>query len=360
MLERRNGSRWTVRPEAFVTVDSDCDEIQCQLLDAGPTGFRASTERPLGSRSQLVRVRFSDGKNISGTLAARTCHEDQCGTDVRVFVYGFELARPVPPEDWQWFAQYFDEIVPGPISRRSFNERARKLATMDFEALSTRVLHGKRWQFKLVTVGLTLFTVLLAPAFSFLLSPEKVPPWWVTLLPMAALLLALPMFAVFLQKIASAARQQAFILLLQRYLICDCFPKCYRGWHDAHANLNHLMKYGADARSPLKVSWPPEDTKRRFPADTFRIFGVFVFVIVPIISLAVLWALAYMTGFGASVYTISVAITTALLLIAYTWFYRYMSKLVYGKLSYDYMVIAWSRILKYAPPFDPYRNGPYE
>ena len=40
------------------------------------------------------------------------------------------------------------------------------------------------------------------------------------------------------------------------------------------------------------------------------------------------------------------------------WFSMKYKALSYGKRSFRYLVVLFSKIIKYAPPFDPYKNDP--
>ena len=61
---------------------------------------------------------------------------------------------------------------------------------------------------------------------------------------------------------------------------------------------------------------------------------------------------------GIGSYTVVVFTSGAIVAVAATWFIYKFKALTNGDRSFRYLVVLFSKLLKYAAPFDPYRNKP--
>lgn len=160
---------------------------------------------------------------------------------------------------------------------------------------------------------------------------------------------------VFLQKVESVRRYQAFCMLLQRYLIFGSFPHGYRGWYDAFENYTHRARHGSSAKYDVKP-FRESNFSRRIPPDAFVWFGVTFLSGIPFISIILMWVMAIGMGVKIGPYTGLVVATTLIGAIFYVWFWGQIKQLTRGEKTFRYFAVIFGKLLKHAPPFDPYMN----
>jgi len=171
------------------------------------------------------------------------------------------------------------------------------------------------------------------------------------------LLLSVGMLAIFLQKNSSIRRKDAFCHTLQTHLALGYFPYCYRGWRDAHANYNHLIRFGGDKKYDLpKVISIDFKTA---PSDKFSVISVALLLILPALAGAEAVYLAAQKISFTNLGYILIGMTTSIILFITYWnFWLGFNKSRSGEDSYRSLLVRFDKILHYAPPFNPCSESP--
>lgn len=133
-------------------------------------------------------------------------------------------------------------ILSGPRKNTRVENQA-KLAELDMDKVHGHVQFLHDCQLKLLivgmTVGVSLCGVYLTLAYHSAVlgfnhsQAEELSFWrmWIAMLPG---LLSLSIASIVLQKIASVARNEAFLTILKECRITGQYPREYRGWEDAY------------------------------------------------------------------------------------------------------------------------------
>ncbi|RIL00273.1 MAG: hypothetical protein DCC71_18885 [Proteobacteria bacterium] len=361
-MERRSAPRHTVLAGGVVEIDTGGSTYRARVKDISAGGCRIETDALLPPEITSLKIRFPrrDGAQDDGCnakIVGKPDHDSQRGWTT----YQLKFKSALSTHASTSFGSFVDAPADDRQTQRSVFELQQRLALLDIELIDATIRDLKVRQFQLFISGLPLFVGLLGTTFSFLLSTAKTP-WWVMFLPLASLMLAVPMFAVFLQKSASLARHGAFKLLLQQYLVLGRFPAGYRGWEDAYASLNYAVKFGLKANSPLHVPKLPHRVVRRrlIPGDSFKILNTGLFIAIPFIAVAAIFAISQKTASDAlGWHTFVVVLMTVTLVGCYAWVALYGWQVSRGKQSFDAMVVRFGKILDCLPPYDPYRPDQY-
>lgn len=353
-----------------MAVRYDCIGLLCSIgnKDASVTnmsleGLAIETDKALDidpdkpSKIKLQNTNSNCHKTLSATPAGQSNTSD-------VFRYHFKFVRPQRPESFGDFNRHFSTPCEHPKSNRQRYELQNELAGMDINTLEGSIQGLKSCQFQLIMAAMPILFGLLASIVAFV-SSEVVKPvhYFYYLIPPASIVLSFILLAVFIQKTEAIRRASAFTLILQRHLAMGSIPACYRGWHDAYENYNHFVRHGAEENSPFNVApFKERKIKHKLPADSFTWLAIGVFSVIPVFSLI---AMIYIFSVDVKSSHIDLGSYTAIIFasaifftVAAFWFYNKYKALTVGKRSFRYLVVLFSKLLKYAPPFDPYKNEP--
>ncbi len=275
----------------------------------------------------------------------------------------FKFTSPRRPEGIGWLNRHLSNPAPDSKSSRVRFNHQKNLAESDISSQQTIIQSLKDRQFQLVFAAIPILFGLIASSTAIFMkiSSGKAIHEFYYILPPASGILSFLFLAVFVQKIESVRRSSAFSLVLQRHIAMGIIPACYRGWHDALENYNHIIRYGAKEGSVFDVE-PFTDGGRKHwvAASSFNYLAFGLFVAIQIISLALNIGLIYLeyksSALELSGYTGFVSVISICCVYAAWRFYKKYVALTKGKRSYRYMVVLFSKILKYAPPYDPYRT----
>lgn len=284
--------------------------------------------------------------------------------DKKSYIYHLKFVKPQRPEKLGVFNLFFSVPSHCPETTRQRFELQKTLAEKDIEALENSNSHLKGCQFQLVLSSMPILFGILSALISFVTGTVKteVHPLYY-FLPPVSVVLSLTFLAVFIQKTEAIRRATAFSLILQRHLAMGSLPPCYRGWHDAYENYNHFVRHGAEKKSVFDVpEFSEKKVKHRVPADSFTWLAVILFLFTPAASMILMFlVLANQISkdpSGVMIYGVIVCVATLFLVGSALWFFRKFKALSHGKRSFRYLVVLFSKIIKYAPPFDPYKNDP--
>jgi len=299
--------------------------------------------------------------NYQKTLSATPTGKSNTSDTYR---YHFKFVRPQRPESFRDLNRHFSKPCEQPQSNHQRYELQNKLAGMDINTLEGSIRGLKTCQFQLIITAMPILFGLLASIVAFV-SSDVVSPvhYFYYLIPPASVVLSFVLLAVFIQKTEAIRRASAFTLILQRHLAMGSIPPCYRGWHDAYENYNHFVRHGAEEKSPFNVTpFKERKIKHKLPADSFTWLAIGVFTVIPVFSLVVMFYIfaidVQSNNIDLGSYTAIIFASAIFFTVASFWFYNKYKELTVGKRSYRYLVVLFSKLLKYAPPFDPYNNEP--
>ncbi len=307
---------------------------------------------------------FSDNeghakKQVSASVARKSILSSDKGVPCR---YHIKFKSTLRPESLGDFNEYL--TIPE-SSSKSVRQRfllQNGLAEKDIDSLHRSILNLKTCQFQLVLITIPLLFGLLGSMVTLATtsSESELHPA-VLFFPPVSVIISLILLAVFIQKTESARRSTAFVMLLQRYMAFGAYPACYRGWHDSYENYNHIIKYGCDEGSPFNVK-PISETNftgwRPMPVDVFTVFSIALFIVAIFLGMVMMIALAIYSNTDTLLYSVVVMVVTAFFIFFAVWFKRKYKSLKTGKRSFRYLVVIFSKILKYAQPYDPYKDKP--
>lgn len=250
------------------------------------------------------------------------------------------------------------------------NSNQFTLALNDLESLQASVRELKGRQLQILLIGLPIFLALLGPAFALILYPEKINKIyigenevilfapWLFLLPITSLILSFAFLAIFFQKSTSIRRQEAYILLLQRYCSYGKFPEGYRGWVDTYAKYNQRIR---TCDTPTINFANQISFWNIAPSGAFPLLAGFIFSVIPLIS----WFLTVklserifpLNGEGGNwTFILIVLISGALVFASYYFITKYICRANNGKKSFRYFICFFEEILNDTSPYDPERK----
>ena len=241
-------------------------------------------------------------------------------------------------------------------SRSKFFVNQKSLALADLEHLHTTVTGLKSQQFHMTIAGIPMFSGLITASLVLAVSPGLVA-WWNICIPIVIFLLSIGMLAIFLQKNCTIRRKDAFCHTLQTHLSLGSFPVCYRGWRDAYANYNHLMRFKGSRK--YDVPTVPDIAIRVAPSDMFSIISIIVLLLMPLLSASLIVYISIEKMYlNSGAYMAIGAITVSSLVFTYWAFIREFRKTRSGDGSYRALLIRFDKILHHAPPFNPCSVNP--
>ena len=353
----RNHSRYRVGAGTLVTITKGQQNENFGLINIGGGGCRIS---PLNTACNLfkeregVDLRIIDGdqtieglrgeiKYIANGAFGITFHSDS----------GWVLGR------LSSLGLYHENEIPRCGLKKEIEDNKKNLALLDIEALQSSVRDLKGRQFQMLITGLPIVIGLLGTTIGLLIEGvgKGTIEWWLTALPFSSIILAFSFLGIFMQKNASIRRQDAFTLVLQRYLALGKLPPCYRGWQDAYANFNKWVRYGGASFYDIKLNTVSRETfwklSRADPSNVFRLIFGGIFSLVPIIAISLMMLIAYYAQVDFFLNSILVALAVVILLLGY-------GLLAYGvhcasgeKGSFSFHVALFDKILHGAPIFSP-------
>ena len=276
--------------------------------------------------------------------------------------YHFKFLRPQRLERLGDLNRHFSKPSECPYSNRQRYDCQKVLVENDIDDLQGNIQGLKNCQFQLVLAAIPILFGIVASSVVFVTnqSVSNVGDFYFVL-PPATIVMCCVMLAIFIQKTESIRRASAFTLILQRHLAMGSIPACYRGWHDAFENYNHFVRHGPEKSSPF--NFPPiqeRNIKQKVPADSFTWLSVGLFTVVAVLSLILMIYALWLKMSDSSLTQLSFYLvasgSVSVFIVVSFWFYKKYKALTVGDRSFRYLVVLFSKLLKYAPPFDPYRN----
>lgn len=366
--DQRIAIRFLLRAPVAVTLDAGAGPHRAHVLEASSVGCSLDESPPemgVGARV-VVEYPAPDGGPNSGSRSATVTWTGP-GSEGRVLGLCFDPTES--DQRFHWFQRYYRRPLDR-LASANLVTRQTELAKGDVLSLESAIRDMKARQFQMLLAGLPILIGLLGTSFGYVIEHNAADfdlPWWVLMVPLASMGISVPLLAVFFQKCASLARHEAFVLLLQRYMVGGSFPPLYRGWHDAYANLNHIRRFNLGRSSPFRVpdlDQPSPWSRTFLPANTFRVFTTLGLAFVPPVGFLALVMLSI--PFLASdsrpitvVVVTSVAAVAGLLALCYAGLVVYGLRVTRGRLSFRYSIVQFSRILNGCQMFDPYDLRPY-
>ena len=341
--------------DLFVKINAD----KLQVIDLSLDGFSVFKERDKPPFSSSLFVDFLEDNKLNKSMTAIYVGTSEYQARER---HHFKFLNSQRPEKLEWLNRHLSKPFNCHKSSQDLYVRQKNVAEMDLSAISSTIQNLKDRQFQLILAAIPILFGLLASIVKFISreGTEVVNDFYY-IIPPTTTILSVLFLAVFIQKTESIKRSTVFALILQRHLVMGSFPKCYRGWHDAFENYNHLIRHGTDRGSPFDVNeLKEENIITKIPANSFNMLAVGLFMAIPVLSSFLMIYLFYMQvtqeNFGLVSYTTVVLVVGAFLVVAVYKFVKKYKELTKGKRSFRYLLVLFSKILKYAPPFDPYSN----
>ena len=348
-------------------VKSGHNEFEIMIIEASLDGLSFDSTSDIGlSENQNIDLTFSDNegyarKKVSASMAGKSILNSEEGEPCR---YHIKFKSTLRPESLGGFNKYL--TIPE-SSSKSVRQRfllQNSLAKKDIDSLHRSILFLKTCQFQLVLITIPLLFGLLGSMITLVTTfsePELHPA--LLFFPPVSVIISLILLTLFIQKTESARRATAFVMLLQRYMAFGAYPACYRGWHDSFENYNHIIKYGCAEGSPFNVR-PIRERKiagwRPMPVDVFPAFSIALFISVIFLGMVLMIALATYSNTDSLLYSVVVMVVTAFLIFFTFWFIKKHKSLKTGECSFRHLVVIFSKILKYAQPYDPYKAKPLQ
>lgn len=227
------------------------------------------------------------------------------------------------------------------------------LALNDLESLQSSVRELKARQVHILLAGIPIFLALLGPAIALIIFPDNPGQKYqysLYFLPIMIFLLSSAFLSVFFQKATSIRRQEAYILLLQRYCANGVFPKGYYGWNDTYAKYNQRVRdkneINLDNNLTNQLSVQNIAPSGAFPFLVGLVFGtipMFSLIITIIVSLVMFDPKENM--FNMFILPTSIIIPSIIVMARYYGIYKYVQRATNGKKSFRYFVYAFEKIL---------------